>query len=110
MRDQNGFPGIEKYNPDEMANLQAFVRACFKAFDYSWQHPRIVKFMQQIEKQTGHKTRSPHQLSFRHYQLLGMLLADALEQEHAELADRHAYALALASLKTAQPSLVGAKS
>jgi hypothetical protein len=112
MVDEYGYPGIEDFTLEEFTDMKAFVQVAFKAFGYSWQHERIVAYLQRVQKIVKRPVRNCHELPYKHYRMLAMLLAAEvvqLQEDRRAAADSAALLMATAMLRTTQKQLVEAR-
>ena len=101
--DLRGYPGPEDYSEVAMENIQAFVSAAYRMLGLSWQHPRILLYLERVEQATNAEleqkaagqgrehtpcqVRSRHQLPFVYYQKLAIHLAGLVLDERAAIQD-----------------------
>lgn len=84
-------------NYQDFGEIQGFVQLAFKAYGYSWEHPRVVAYLKKVQAKTGRfptNARPSDCLSIEHYQGLAMNLAALVVAGREAVKNPDAHALA----------------
>jgi hypothetical protein len=95
---------------EDISDIQAFVQIAFNAYGYSWEHPRVVAYLDKVQAKAGRfpvQARKCDCLSPEHYRGLAMCLAALVVEGREPVQDATAYALASLQVRTGQQMLVG---
>ena len=93
----------------DISDIQAFVRVAFNAYGYSWEHPRVVAYLQKVQAKSGRfpvQARKCDCLSPEHYRGLAMCLAALVVEGREPVQDATAHAIALLQVKTTGQQLL----